>query len=152
MNIWKGLSGDIVKIWKISGPGSSNLNAVSEWIFPLWMKTRKITTTKKTPQKTKTRVIKDSQDERLSLTGSSITVMNIMVKTRGVGTQSSRAVNQMGFLSSWVEIGFHRCKLECFPPGRPEITAGLWLWRPGFWHSTSWPLWWHLLVRLKIKT
>lgn len=35
-----------------------------------------------------------------------------MVRTKGVGTQSSRAVIQMGFLSSRTEIDFHWCKLE----------------------------------------
>lgn len=55
----------------------------------------------------KTKLIKESQDGRLSVIGSSIKMMKIMVRTKGVGTQSSRAVIQMGFLSSRTEIDFH---------------------------------------------
>lgn len=67
------------------------------WFLKTWTKTREIT---------KTRVIKDSQDGRPSVIGSSIMVMKIMVMMRGVGPQSSRAGNQTGSLS-WAEIGFH---------------------------------------------
>lgn len=58
-------------------------------------------------KKQKTRVITDSQDGRPSAIGSSIIGMKIMVKMRGVGTQSSRAGNQTGSLSSWAEMGFY---------------------------------------------
>lgn len=78
-------------------------------------------------------------------------VMNIMVKTRGVGAQSSRAVIQTQFLSSQVEIGFHLCNLEgvFHLVGQNSWIVVLEAW---FLTLASRPQWRPLAVRLEMKT